>query len=389
MKPSINEEGGKDGFPYRTVIRIILILIAVILAGGIFYTLFIKPEGGGGGISDGGEGGGTGLDFPDFDALDSIPFDQGAGKGKSFMIMRTDSSNSFGFPPAADQGSQGACTAFSVAYGVISYYESRLLKRGYDIQATGKANPNYVFSPSFVFNALCKGNCQRGIKFSKAFTFIRKYGVCSWNDHAFEAEKCKPVPGTDVKLKAKEYLGYNFYQIPADEETIQEYVTQGFPVIIGIYTSSAMYRKGLQAPKDEPYHWKPSETDLEEYHAMVCTGYDAAKGRFELFNSWGTRWGQNGYCQITGARLMERCREAYIVRLERPETGDTKSLLDMSFYGLVKDHNLVGDSLKSSRYRETQRKWFKADLENLKKQRLKTPKQDTLIKELEERLRMR
>jgi C1A family cysteine protease len=38
-----------------------------------------------------------------------------------------------------------------------------------------------------------------------------------------------------------------------------------------------------------------NETDLGG-HAMCCVGYDMEKQMFIVRNSWGTEWGDNGYC---------------------------------------------------------------------------------------------
>ena len=43
----------------------------------------------------------------------------------------------------------------------------------------------------------------------------------------------------------------------------------------------------------------PSETDTElGGHALLCMGYDDEKKCFLVLNSWGDKWGLDGYCYI-------------------------------------------------------------------------------------------
>jgi hypothetical protein len=149
-----------------------------------------------------------------------------------------------------------------------------------------------------------------------------------------------------------------------------------------------MHRLGLSAPKDKPYHWRPKKSDIESYHAMVCTGYDPITESFVLYNSWGTKWGQLGYCYITKQKFMERFREAYIMRLTRPEITKGIAIQNHEFYEMILDRNKPSyDTVNMLQRNNTQRNQFLEDLKALRALKTRTEKQDALIHELEEFLK--
>ena len=48
-------------------------------------------------------------------------------------------------------------------------------------------------------------------------------------------------------------------------------------------------------------------------HAVTIVGYDDDKKEFKIQNSWGTRWGKNGYTTLKYDEFPEVCFEAWCI----------------------------------------------------------------------------
>ncbi|PZR35002.1 MAG: hypothetical protein DI538_15835 [Azospira oryzae] len=344
------------------------------------------------------EQGASGLTIPTENDLAEIPLDNQpieSDKKKLGPLFLEDSSVLLYYPPAGDQGKQLSCTAFSVAYAMVSYYEKRRAGYSYDTDVGGEPSPTKVFSPAFVYNSLTEGNCREGISFRSAFTFVRDKGVCKWIDCTYDGSthSCGPRPSSASKQNAKDFLGYRFYQPNGSFEKYMEYLDAAIPLIIGIYTSKTMFKDGKDPSRPSPFFWNPDRRDAQEYHAMLCIGFDKEKDSFILLNSWGRNWGDNGYCYIDKERFMKRVREVYIARLERatpeePTKGITKQ--DTAYFAkAVTDVNDPGDldysSADAKRSDQIVKKRFLDDYAMLDSLVNRTAKQDSLMRYIEKR----
>jgi hypothetical protein len=88
---------------------------------------------------------------------------------------------------------------------------------------------------------------------------------------------------------------------------IKKSLAEGKPVIIGMNTPTSFFRAAGQ--------WRPYENPNEDYsgHAMCVVGYDDDMygGAFEIQNSWGTDWGNNGYIWISYTTFASFVYQAY------------------------------------------------------------------------------
>ena len=72
-------------------------------------------------------------------------------------------------------------------------------------------------------------------------------------------------------------------------------VVCGSHVVVGI-----RIRESLQILTEDAPIWQPGGADDKPIggHALVVVGYDDAAGVFDLLNSWGPNWGDNGFFQM-------------------------------------------------------------------------------------------
>jgi hypothetical protein len=89
-------------------------------------------------------------------------------------------------------------------------------------------------------------------------------------------------------------------------EPVKKSLSEGKPVIIAIHSYS--FRQDVDVWRVRQYPFT-----FEGYHAMCVIGYDDEKygGAFEVQNSWGTDWGNNGYIWITYNDFANYAYEAY------------------------------------------------------------------------------
>ena len=259
------------------------------------------------------------LPLPNIDSVSSLPYDL---PEENFPLdERAEIDLQPLFPPAEDQIEQGACTPFTIAYGLISYYEKRRGGYSYEVN-NGRANPKRVFSPSFVFNSIksTSSDCESGVDFTSTFSFINKNGVCYWHDFPYNGglSACSKRPDENLFVKAKKFNGYRFFRIDNSLNSIKNYLRSGLPIIMGVYTSKKMDEEGYNCSKDRPFVWSPTSSDITEYHAMLCVGYKDGLG-LKLLNSWGSDWGVDGYCYLSYNKVSERVREFYIARIQRAQ----------------------------------------------------------------------
>jgi hypothetical protein len=334
----------------------------------------------------------SGLKLPTREKLDRLPQDQQpiekSEKHGMFPLRLADSTVQLYYPPAGQQGKQGSCTAFSVGYALVSYYEKRRAGYSYDTGFDGLPSDTKVFSPAFVFNALCSGNCEEGIEFIDAFDLIRDNGICKWVDFKYDGTKlkCTPSPDNKVYAKASPFSGYRFFRARRSFDKFMEYLDAGIPLIIGIYTSETMFKDGFSSEKKTPYFWNPSENDMLDYHAILCVGYDKAKESFILLNSWGPKWGDNGYCYIKKNVFMDRYREVYIARLNRamPVSKEFRINSDTSFVTiLITKPLLLYDSTAALTDNSQLDSLFKTDYQRVKSLDTTNVYRKSLLKKLE------
>ena len=84
------------------------------------------------------------------------------------------------------------------------------------------------------------------------------------------------------------------------------------PVVIGAMVGGS-FMQGMMGQKV----WHPTASDRNQVgfggHAMCVIGYNdrVEGGAFEIMNSWGPEWGQNGLAFIRYGDFKEFVREAY------------------------------------------------------------------------------
>lgn len=214
-------------------------------------------------------------------------------------------------PRRLNQGEQGSCVGWGNAYAARTILES---------ERTGK-DPNQVaFSPAYLYNQISLEGCN-GSYIEKAMDVMKGQGVLPLSQFPYNAQTCSNLPTSSQKQAASQYkmTGYNRLTISGDNQevdmlAIKQNLAQGAPVVIGMMVGGSFMQ-----PMMGQEVWVPSSNDYNMMnfggHCMCVVGYDDYKygneGAFQLMNSWGPEWGQNGLAWVRYKDFAYFTKEAY------------------------------------------------------------------------------
>lgn len=188
-----------------------------------------------------------------------------------------------------DQGSTGACTAFS-GVGCVEFLQTKY-----------EASPE-LFSELFVYwySRELDGAAptdDAGSYLRSACSVLRNRGVCLSATFPYGAGdyKVQPSGGADTEAATYKVLSYARYEDgttlserTALIETLKAGLASGYPIMVGFLCFENLYDDVNGAIP------LPSGSIIGG-HAVVLVGYDDVQQRFKFKNSWSTSWGDNGY----------------------------------------------------------------------------------------------
>lgn len=212
-------------------------------------------------------------------------------------------------PSPGDQGQQGSCVAWSSAYGARTILES----------VTTGENPDQIkFSPSFLYNQIGLDGCQ-GSYIIRAMENMTQVGAVPLSEFPYDDQDCNRQPSGALKQEASQYRMLGFTRLTKGDNlnnidlyAIKEHLAKDVPVVIGMAVGGSFMQDMMGQEV-----WHPTDDDYNMIgfggHAMCVIGYDDRKegGAFQILNSWGNQWGQNGVAFVRYNDFKHFVREAY------------------------------------------------------------------------------
>jgi len=233
----------------------------------------------------------------DRDFYDKLPRQPNYGDGSKSESKALEGINKIDLKPycpdVQHQGSMSACTGWAVGYAAQTIQYA--ISKGWEGQ-TDKIT-DHAFSALFLYNLIKDEQlgCGAGTHIGDALELLQITG--NIESDGFDTERdCSRQPSDNEMMHAKKYRIKSFstlYEPDASENQIKHKVklslAQGMPVIIGIPITRRFQK--LKSP-----FWYPPKNDSPAgSHAMVVVGFDDEKGAFEIINSWGKGWGNDGF----------------------------------------------------------------------------------------------
>ncbi len=264
-------------------------------------------------------------------------------------------------PDRRNQGQQGSCVAWSSAYAARTIVEAA---------STGQSGNNTAYSPAFVYNQIGLEGCQ-GAYIQNAMEFMTNKGVVAFNDFPYTDQDCSRQPNNAMMNEASQNRMHGFTRLTDGESptgisirAIKEHLAKDAPVVIGMMVGGSFMQ-----PMMGKELWTPTDEDRSQMgfggHAMCVIGYDDRRvakyangesytGAFQIMNSWGPEWGNNGVAWVGYADFKEFVREAYGID-PMPKRGAAVNAALECAIGLVKndDKQYIPLRLKSGNVFET------------------------------------
>jgi Papain family cysteine protease/Domain of unknown function (DUF4384) len=228
------------------------------------------------------------------------------------------------------QGQFGTCAAWASAYCGRTMVEA--IKNNWTDREliTSKA-----FSPAFLFRMLkpTDAECKGGATISSAFEIMKDKGLISYTSLGVT---CTPTIMESQLADASNHKIKDYLRLFDQEssssikiQSVKKSISESKPVVFGmICPPSFGTAKGV---------WNPIEAADRSFggHAMCVVGYDDNKegGAFEIQNSWGNYWGNEGYIWIKYADFAKYTMYAYEfidLPAPRPETPDLSGSLRLA-----------------------------------------------------------
>ena len=246
-----------------------------------------------------------GLEFATEDEYESFPK---LGRYRAFLPERVNLPDYF--PSPGDQGNQGSCVGWAVAFGARSYYQGVAQGR--------KMDRTNAFSPAYVYNQIKSdpNSCDGGSNIVRALNLLSREGVARLSEFPYSETNCGRLPGSEVKASAARYAIRGWSAIKnGDIEGIKGALYRGHPVIVAMMLSPTFDQiRGPSIYSDE-------STNTIGGHAMLIVGYDDHRRAFKLLNSWGEGWGDRGFGWVGYRAMAQRGREFYVMDMPTTPPG--------------------------------------------------------------------
>lgn len=217
-------------------------------------------------------------------------------------------------PVPNQQGNVSTCVGWAAAYGALSTQQNIRMGITNSYQKWARA-----FDPHFLYNFIKSDNdrwCNNGASIPDAMKVLENYGCKPFIWDPWLDCYDKKTFGKFPLALASVYKIEDWYSIPQSGivENIKLALSYKLPVSIGMeltqsFMSGTSLSYGLYSPRAG-----------EKYiggHAMCVIGYDDTKfgGSFEVMNSYGTGYGDQGFIWIRYSDFPYLVREAYVMKM--------------------------------------------------------------------------
>jgi len=213
-------------------------------------------------------------------------------------------------PVPKSQGGFGTCVGWATAYA------ARTIAEAVRLNMTDQTRINKeAFSPLFVYAQIKHSgddDCQHGTRIDEALNLMKRVGAVKFESFNM---LCADNVSQQLKNIAQIYKITDFYTLFNNNELfhftinkvkkVKKAISQNNPVIISFNSYPSFHKAGEV--------WNGDDNDSYRRHALCVVGYDDHKygGAFQIMNSWGTSWGDNGFTWIKYRDFEKHVNQAF------------------------------------------------------------------------------
>jgi len=196
-------------------------------------------------------------------------------------------------PPVYDQGQLGSCTANAIGAAV-------------EFQQMRQGDPAVTPSRLFIYyeERAMEGTIayDAGAYIRDGMKVVAKAGAPEETYWPYTISKFTKKPPQAAYDNGLLNQTLEYARVIRTAYYFKSFLAAGRPFVFGFTVYSSFYETGSDGLVPMP---GPDE-DVEGGHAVLCIGYDDETGLFEVRNSWGADWGNNGYCYFPYEYLLDR-----------------------------------------------------------------------------------
>jgi C1A family cysteine protease len=198
-------------------------------------------------------------------------------------------------PPVVDQGNLGSCTANAIG----NAHRFGQMKQG-------QPNP---FLPSRLFiyynERAVEGtvNSDSGAMIRDGIKTIANQGACPEKLWPYNISKFTKKPSSTCYKEALKHQAISYQRLVQSPSQMKGCLASGYPFVFGITVYESFESPAVAKTGTVPM--PGSGEKVLGGHAILAVGYDDAKQRFIVMNSWGTGWGDKGYFTIPYGYLAD------------------------------------------------------------------------------------
>jgi len=230
------------------------------------------------------------------------------------------------FPPIRSQGSLGSCAQFSAVYYTLTHMTA--LARNWDAKSGGDS---YRFSPKWTYNML-NGGENVGTWHYDAYAIAQKHGIATWAEFPYDGDYrgwcLAPAAWRNALYVRADQTGkVTGLSTDAALSQLKQFLVNGYVLNFATYINSWQWRTAGNDPAttaDDSFAGKTCAVSVSGSsggHAMTIVGYNDdlwvdlngdglvtadEKGALRIANSWGTGWGEAGFCWLAYQALRTR-----------------------------------------------------------------------------------
>ena len=215
-------------------------------------------------------------------------------------------------PPIQNQGQLATCVGWGVAYAQLSTQQNLLMDVTEGSQKFFRSmDPYFIYGNIRNFGDLW---CQKGTRISDAMQVLIEKGTKPWVWDPWLTCNSKITFSEFTNALASNYVVSDYYAVPNDDLVLNVKQALYFELIVSVGVNLTESFQAGSAAKNGL--WSPSSSEkLIGGHAMCVVGYDDSKygGAFEVMNSWGADYGENGFIWIKYSDFKKYVSEAYVI----------------------------------------------------------------------------
>jgi chitodextrinase len=230
------------------------------------------------------------------------------------------------FPPIRSQGSLGSCAQFSSVYYTLTHMTA--MARNLDAKAGGDT---LRFSPKWTYNVL-NGGANVGTWHYDAYAIAQKHGLATWAEFPYDSNyRAWCLNGAVWRAALRSRADQTGKVLDVDSSAgltqLKQFLVDGYVLNFATYISSWVMKGAGNDPStaaDDALAGRSVAVKVQGTaggHAMTIVGYNDdlwvdinsdglvtadEKGALRIANSWGTTWGEAGYCWLAYQALRTR-----------------------------------------------------------------------------------